>query len=210
MSEPTSWWRRNRYGVLALPVVIALAVAANGIRLDDWWWSADLRSATTGQQGEPVDFHQEYDDAVGATTRSLSVRLDDVVELDAVPQSFGDPVPVPEGLRALRVDLSFEADPDQSVYGCRLALRDADGQRYEYSSNIDTIRQAEPSPCHSLEQPGPKPPIFEGQTRGVVAGEERPPTWRTQPVVLVPAEAEITEVLLWWEQPEHLSLEIRD
>lgn len=210
MNEPVrGWWRRNRYGLFALPVVFALAVAANGIRLDDYWWDTGLRSATSGSQGEFVSYQQEYRDALGQTSRTLKVRVDGVREVAELPKEYGDPIPVPTGMRALQVDLSFEADPQQSVYGCQLALRDTQDTRYEFTANLATLSQDHPSPCHSLDHPGPKPPVFAGEARGTRPGEERPSTWTTAPIVFVPKDATITQVLMWWEKPEYLQVSVR-
>ncbi|MEO5609604.1 MAG: hypothetical protein ABIQ61_12715 [Ornithinibacter sp.] len=205
MSETQrEWLRRNRFGLLALPLVAALAVAANGIRLDDDWWNTGLRSSTSGTQGEFVRYQQGYTDALGRTSRTLKVRVDGIREVTEIPQEYGDPIAVPSGMKALEVGLSFEADPEQSIYGCQLALRDSRGVRYEFAATLANLRQNDPSPCHPLEQPGPKPPVFAGQDRETVPGEERPPTWTASPIVFVPPDAQITQVLMWWEKPEFL------
>lgn len=204
------WWRRNRWGLLALPLVAGLAVAGNGIRADDYWWNRDLRQATSGTQGEFVRYQQDYFDALGETSRTLEVRLDGVAEVTSIPASYGDPQPVPDGFRALRVDLSFRADPDQSVYGCQLGLLGRNGDRYEFRDRLADVAQDEVFPCHPFAAPGPRPPVFEGDQRGVLAGEERPEAWQMHPIVLVPEDAEVTHVLMWWEKPGHLKLRIRD
>jgi len=41
-----------------------------------------------------------------------------------------------------------------------------------------------------------------------VAGEDRPLQWTTRPVVVVPRGARITQVLLWWEQPDYLAVQL--
>jgi hypothetical protein len=42
----------------------------------------------------------------------------------------------------------------------------------------------------------------------VFPGEERPSHWTTRPVVVVPRSAKITQVLLWWEQPDYLAVQL--
>ena len=37
------WWHRNRWALLALPLLMLAVVAANAIRLGDYWWDRDLR-----------------------------------------------------------------------------------------------------------------------------------------------------------------------
>jgi len=39
-------------------------------------------------------------------------------------------------------------------------------------------------------------------------GEERPAQWTTRPVVMVPRTARIKQLLLWWEQPDYLAVEL--
>lgn len=208
-SGSEGWWRRNRLGLLAIPLLVVLVVVANGIRVEKYWWDTELRSATTAVPGEFVTFRQDYDDFLGPTSRTLAVRLDGVEELTAVPQSYGEPQSIPEGMRALQVNLSFEAEPDQSVTGCWLALVDGDGNHYEFDEGFLDISQAEPFPCHELASPGPRSPFLEGQTRDVAPGEERPESWQMAPVILVPEDAEITEARMWWQPPEYLSLPVQ-
>lgn len=207
-TDDRSWWRRNRLAVLAIPVVLVLAVAANGLRLERFWWNTEFRSATAGQQGEFVTFHQDYTDYLGSTSRTLKVRLEGVTEVAEVTKTYGGAQPIPDGVRALRVDLSFEADPEQSVSGCWLGLVDDEGTMYEFDEGFLDIAQDEPFACHELARPGPRVPTFKGQTREVTPGEERPASWQMHPVVLVPEDAEITEVRLWWELPQYLSLTV--
>ena len=42
----------------------------------------------------------------------------------------------------------------------------------------------------------------------VPAGEERPPTWSTSPVFLMPEGRRITKVLVWWGSPEYVELSV--
>lgn len=209
MSE-SSWWRRNRWALAALPFALVLALAGNASRVDSSWWARDLHAPTVGVQGEFVRFHQEYVDAVGTDSRTLEVRLDSTEDLTEIPREYSDPIEIPDGFRGVRVDLSFKADPDQSVYACQLALRGANGDRYVFDPDMVGVAQVELAPCHTFGQPGPKPALFKGGTRGVIEGEERPPEWEMHPVVLVPEGAEVTDVLIWWEMPDHLRLKIRD
>ena len=198
-----SWWRRNRLSLLALPVLLALVVGGNAIRLDDYWWNTDLRRASDATPGKFVDYTQDFHDALGDTSRSLQVRLDGVERVDSVPQTYGDPTPIPDGLTGYRVDLSFRADPDQSLRGCQLALLDDNGNRYEFRSVVDDLSQ-DASPCLVFGKEGPQVPIFEGNTRDVPPGEERPRSWETSRIVFVPDGVRVTQVALWWEQPRYL------
>ncbi len=207
-AQRPSWLRRNRWGLVSLPVVAVLAVGANAYRLGDYWWDRDLRTATVGEAGELVSYTDEYDDALGTTSRSFRVRVGELAPTRSTTSTLGDePVVVPEGAQALVVPLRFEADPDQSLYGCNLALEDTDGNRYVFDYSMTGVEQ-DPFPCLPFEQPGPRPPLFEGDTRAVVEGEERPESWSTRPVVVVPEGVRISRVLLWWETPDYLALQV--
>jgi hypothetical protein len=63
-------------------------------------------------------------------------------------------------------------------------------------------------PCVPDDNPGPQPSITAGEPRTVIHGGERPPQWTNSPVVVVPRTAKITEVLLWWEQPDYLAVRL--
>jgi hypothetical protein len=201
-----SWLRRNRWGLLALPVTAALAVGANAQRLQDYWWDKDLRhAAATGGQGEWVTWSDDFSDALGPGTRTFRVKV----------TSTGSPVSLdeeadlklPSELVGLRVMMDFEATPDQVLFGCRLALLDDNGNRYVYVPTVNGLTQ-DMWPCLPEDTPGPQPSITAGEPRTVLFGEERPPHWTTRPVVVVPRTATITEVLLWWEQPDYLAVRL--
>ena len=204
-----SWLRRNRWGLLALPVTAALAVGANAQRLHDYWWDQDLRhAAATGGRGEWVSWSDSFSDATGDATRTFRVKVTGS-ESTGTAGSPGDPteLELPSDLTGWRVTMDFEAAPDQVLFGCRLALLDDNGNRYVYRPVVND-RTQDMFPCVPGDQPGPMPSITAGEPRMVIAGDERPPHWTTRPVVVVPRTATITEVLLWWEQPDYLAVRL--
>ena len=200
-----SWLRRNRWGLVALPVTAALAVGANAQRLQDYWWDRDLRhAAATGSRDEWVTWTGSFTDATGPATRTFRVKVtsteppgrEDVAKLE-----------LPSDLTGFRVTMDFEAAPDQVLFGCRMALLDADGNRYLYRPMVNDLTQ-DIWPCVPEDRSGPRPSISAGEPRTVFPGEERPPNWTTTPVVVVPRTAKITQVLLWWEQPDYLAVQL--
>jgi hypothetical protein len=52
------------------------------------------------------------------------------------------------------------------------------------------------------------PAAVEGDVREVPDGEDRPPTWSTNPQFLVPEGVEITQVLVWWGLPDYARLDV--
>jgi hypothetical protein len=203
----TSWLRRNRWGLLALPLTAALAVGANAQRLHDYWWDQDLRLAgATGSQGEWVQWSDSFSDAAGDGTRTFRVRVTGSESIDAASAESAD-LELPSDLTGWRVTLEFEAAPDQVLFGCRLALVDDNGNRYLFRAIVNNLMQ-DMHPCVPDDNPGPQPSITAGEPRPVVYGGERPRQWTTRPVVVVPRTAKITEVLLWWEQPDYLAVRL--
>jgi hypothetical protein len=205
----TSWLRRNRWGLLALPVAAALAVGANAQRLHDYWWTVDLRNAAaTGSLGEWVTWSDDFTDALGDGTRTLRVkvsRAESTADSGAMSDVAAD-LELPPDLMGFRVTMDFEAETDQVLFGCRMALLDDAGNRYVYTPNTKGLSQ-EMSPCLLGNQEGPVPSISAGEPRTAIYGE-RPPQWTTQAVVVVPRSAKITQVLLWWEQPDYLEVKL--
>lgn len=199
-----SWWRRNRWALIALLPALALALLASSDRVSALYWSADLHDARRGTQGEWLDHHDLLATASGDRPVDVAVRLDGVTRTDTGWESSSDLV-LPPGTRAVRVDLTLRADPDEPLRGCTLAVRDADGTRYDYDWAAAGGTQPS-SPCVPAGAPGPWPE-FEGLES---SPDElpRPAEWHVAPVVVVPRDVEITEVLLWWEVPTYLELSV--
>ncbi|MCM0638439.1 hypothetical protein [Cellulomonas wangsupingiae] len=208
-SEPAppspGWWRRNRWALVALPVVLALALAASGDRVRTLWWQHDLRVPATAGADGTVAFRQRVADGGGGTLPiDVRVRLEDVSDATSLPEDME----LPPGTRAVQVDLALEADPDVVLLLCRLAVRDAQGTRYEYVANAWGASQAF-APCVPADAPGPWPPM--GDLDEALSDPEapaRPRTWSTSPVVVVPQDVEVADVVLWWQMPQHLVLEV--
>jgi hypothetical protein len=114
-----SWLRRNRWGLLALPVTAALAVGANAQRLQDYWWDKDLRLAgATGSQGEWVEWSDSFSDAAGDGTRTFRVKVTGSESIDAAgPSAESADLELPSDLTGWRVTMDFEAAPDQVLFG---------------------------------------------------------------------------------------------
>ncbi|KQY47854.1 hypothetical protein [Cellulomonas sp. Root137] len=206
-SPPTSrsWWRRNRWALVALPVALALALVAAGDRVRTLWWEQDLRRPTTVEAGETAQFHQRvYDGAGGTLPVDVEVRLDGVGEATTLPEDME----LPAGTRAVQVDLTLSADPDVVLTGCSLAVRDAAGTRYGYvASGWGALQSA--TPCVPEDAPGPWPPL--GDLEDALSDPDdlpRPATWSVSPVVVVPDGVEIADVALWWQMPHYVLLEV--
>lgn len=199
-----TWWRRNRWALLALLPALALALLASSDRVSALYWSADLHDAHRGAQGEWVEHRDRIAELGQERPIALAVRLDGVSETDTGWES-SSPLALPPGARAVRIDLSLRAAPTEPVLTCQLAVRDADGTRYDY--DYDTAGALQPaSPCVPPDATGPAPWDVDATTD---EGEPaRPQEWRVAPVVVVPEGVEITQVLLWWTPPAYLELSL--
>ncbi|PZF80841.1 hypothetical protein [Jiangella anatolica] len=199
MSAP-GWWRRNRWGLVALPVAAAAALAASSYRVEDYWWLEKPRDLADGSRGEWVEFSASQYDRTGDVPFTVRVRLDEVRTASA-PFGSEDPLELPDGVQAVAVDLTLAAAPDVPLAGCSLVLRDADGTEYEYQSSSPSISQAT-SPCVPPDARGPELDLFEGLDPDT--GPRRPDEWAVSPVVLLPEGVEVTQVLLSWGPPDGL------
>ncbi|WP_456787326.1 hypothetical protein [Cellulomonas sp. P5_C5] len=192
------WWRRNRWALAALPLVLALALVAAGDRVRSLWWMRDLRVPTTAEAGATAQFHQRMYDGADV---DVEVHLDRVDDAATLPEDLE----LPPGTRAVQVDLTLSADPDVGLTGCSLAVRDAAGTRYDYvSSGWGALQPA--VACVPEDTPGPWPSFGDADVAPTDAGP-RPGTWSVSRVIVVPDGTEVADVVLWWQEPRYVLLE---
>jgi len=198
------WWRENRFWLPAVPLALAAVLAATSYNVRDYWYDEGLRhEVATASLGERISVTDDYDDALGETSRTFSVRLERLQETDTYPFDLEDGPP-PAGTRVLKAVLDWAADPDQVLQGCTVALVDSSGRRYE---RVDSFSQT--NMCVRYGHEGPDAPDAEGEVRGTVEdGAERAPTWTTRSSFLVPDGVRITQVLVWWERPDYVALSV--
>lgn len=202
------WWRRNRWALAALPLTLALTVVSAGDRVRTMWWEQDLRRPTSAAPGTTATFRQDVRDGLGGTYPiDVQVALDEVGDARSLP----DGLELPPGTRAVQVDLTLAAEPDVTLVGCHLAVRDAEGTRYDYVSNAWGAWQPT-SPCVPQDATGPWPSLGDDLDAAVTSHDPeaapRPASWSVSPVLVVPADVEVTDVVLWWQMPQHVRLEV--
>lgn|GEM_PF-583196 len=203
------WWRRNRLALVVLPVALALALVASADRVRTLWWEQDLRRPTVASAGETVTYHQQVRDGVSGTSPvDVQVRLDGVGDTTRLP----DGMALPAGTRAVQVDLTLSADPDVVLVGCRLAVRDAAGTRYDDVAHAWGASQPT-VPCVPQDATGPWPSL--GDLDDVITAPDadappRPGTWSVSRVVVVPDGVDVADVVLWWQLPQYVLLEAAD
>ncbi|MFT4286285.1 hypothetical protein [Nocardioides sp.] len=211
-----AWLRRNRWGLVGLPVAAALLVAGNGQRVKGWWWQADLRyAAATADQGEWLTYAEDFEDAVGPATHRITFRITGLERIDSYTDQWGTTTTVSNpAYDAWRVHLDGKADPDTVLVGCSMALTEADGTRYEWADNTDNIQQDQLYPCLPADAYGPSTSISRGADERDLGGPEldpsaRAPQWSVEPVFFVPKGTEITGVMLWWQPPSYAKVSVR-
>jgi len=197
----TGWLRRNRWGLLVVPIAAAALVAGNAQRLHDYWWVKELRVVgASGQQGSWVHYSEPFSDALGASRLAVDLEVVDVRTVGSISDPIRGEVKVDtDGAMAYAVKLRFRADPKTVLIGCRMALLDAAGNRYDFDHQALGVAQ-DLYPCLQDGAEGYGNSIRVDTPRAYVDGP-RPATWTTRPVVIVPAGVRITEVRLWWDDP---------
>lgn len=224
------WWRRNRRAVLALPVAVALAVAASSSRVVLFWWPYGPHDVTRADAGELVAFSDDWQDRAGEHTRRWRVSVDavDTPPTRTVPDEDGGEVLAtvartedtgysedgevhlvsPPGTRVWRVVLTVEADPDEVLRTCRLAVVDTRGRSFEYASRVaDPVRWTlKTAPCVPADAPGPSARILDGQGPDPAEELDRPARYTTEAYVSTAADAVPAAVRVWFDHPETLEV----
>ena len=200
------WTRRNRWGLVALPLALAAALVASSDRVKLYFWDEGLHQPQRGTQGAWLDFRDTYTDSEGEHPLAVRVRLDSVAPATSGRMAT-TPLELPPGTKAVTVSLSLEADPALPLSGCRLAVRDAAGTRYDYLSEIGGNQPF--SPCVPPDAPGPDRALGDlDKGRDTSSEPARPRSWTVQPVITLPSDVDVADVVLWWDLPDYASLAV--
>lgn len=199
-----SWWSRNRWGIILLPVAIVAALAASSARVVLFWWPYGPHEVTRGVVGHPVEFTEGWIDLAGHHDRSLSLTITDVDQVSAMTSETRGTVEVttPPGTVLWAVTMHVDADPDQVLWGCHLAVLDREGRSFDndFGRGIEPSYQVKSPPCTPDGAIGPMPVLFEGQEQDPET-INRPASYTTQAYVVTPADVRPTVVRLWWNYP---------
>ncbi|RLV51129.1 hypothetical protein D9V37_04210 [Nocardioides mangrovicus] len=199
------WWRANRLWLPLVPVALVAMLAAASYHVKTFWFDDGLhRTLVTAKPGHVAAVDIPYEDTAGKTAYRFRVRVDKVTPTTTYLDSLGDRTRVQAGVSAYRVRLGFSADPSVALSGCQLTVVDAAGHQYDV--NGLPVSQ---TLCVPDGHEGPSPALYKGAKRGAVEkGHQRPRTWTTSPVVLVPTGARPVEVRVWFARPDYVSLRL--
>lgn len=202
------WWRRNRWGLVALPVAVVAALAASSYRVEAQWWLEKPRDLVHAEQGEWVTFSSSQYDRNGDLPFSVRVRLEGVRPAEELfgPISEDYELEPPAGVQAVAVDLELSAPPDVPLTTCDLVVRDTDGTEYDYQISSPSIENQATSPCVPPDARGPELDLIEGLDPDI--GPRRPDVWTVSPVVMLPEGVEVASVLLSWGPPDGLLITV--
>jgi hypothetical protein len=205
----SSWLRRNRLGLVLLPVAAALAVAASSSRYVHNYLPYEPSSVSEGVVGTPVDYAQEWQDRSGKYVRKVAVTVDGITPTTKVVDWDGEDVDakIPAGTTLWRVSLSLDAAPDQVLRSCKLIVVDTRGREYEFGSRRIQPSNLKISPCLNPGQGGPEAALVDGATHK--DEEPRPQTWSTVADVLMAEDSVPAMVRVWWEFPEVIEVPVK-
>ncbi|BCB80925.1 hypothetical protein Pflav_073350 [Phytohabitans flavus] len=115
--RPKGWWRRNRWGLIALLPVLALALAPSvNDALDQY--NRYAHEAVLPSAGGWIS----YSDA-----RMRLVSFGPATDLKTYG---GEPFQPPDKTKAWKATVEFEAADKEAIIGCDLALEDAEGRLF--------------------------------------------------------------------------------
>ncbi|MCK0112596.1 hypothetical protein MWU75_10635 [Ornithinimicrobium sp. F0845] len=205
------WWRRNRWALLALPVVLVVVALSGAGRIATFWWPLEMTDGIETQVGEMTRFTDDYVDAGGEHERTLRIAVRDVVP-DADPvTSRGEPVLgeglLPEGTRLWQLQIDVEADPETVLSGCRIALVDADGRLAERDTTL-LVWDAGWDACQPVDTANPSAQLFVDE--GEHERSTRPPAYSRTVQLLAAGDFEPIAVRVWWEPPTYLTARLPD
>lgn len=208
VTRPNTWWRRNRWALLALPLALGLVLVTGAGRIVMFWLPYELTDRVAGGFGESISFTDDYRDAEGMHERIVDIAVTSV-SADPVPtDGQGEPVAdhAPAGTRLWEVELRIEADPDMVLDGCVIGLVDAQGRVTErdttlfpWSTSLDG--------CQPVDSVNPSMVLFEGMT---TEPSTRPPAYTRTAQLLAAEDFEPVEVRVWWEPPTYLAVPLPD
>lgn len=200
MGDPVSqWWRRNRWALLALPLVLALVAVTGASRLVNFWWPARLTEPIAATVGEPLTLTVDTWDLEGEPTSfpvtlvvGPTTQVGDVTDADGMMQL----VPHVDGTRVWQTEVTITAATEHDPSGCYAEVVDSRGRTAMYSSTAVGVEGMSFTPCMP---PRSSDDLFDDTW-------VRPETYTVPVLVRLTSDVEPTELRLYWDRPEYVSV----
>ncbi|NLG22892.1 MAG: hypothetical protein GX555_15850 [Actinomycetales bacterium] len=203
------WWRRNRWGLLALPVVLVVVGASGWGRVATFWLPYEMVDSVDTEVGRMTDFTDDYVDAGGTRERSLRMAVRNVVADPQPVDVAGVPLEVlgelPGGTRLWQLEIDVEADPEMVLGGCHVALVDAAGRVTERDATL-LPWDAGWDACQPHDTVNPMAQLFVDEPERDPS--TRPPAYSKVVQLLAAADFEPVAVRVWWEPPTFLTAQL--
>lgn len=122
------WWRRNRWGLIALLPVLGLALGPKTVDAYHTYHNADPREPVQTTPGAWTTF-------AGGQLRLIELTVATVHDYN------GEPLALPSGVRPWRVAIEFRVTDTNAYAGCDLWLQDDQGRLF--SANPVELRGAD-------------------------------------------------------------------
>lgn len=194
------WWRRNIGWVIALiPLLICATLACSQRTFNQYLPRNPLnRIETQPRQGT---LHQRYTESGTAFSLDVTVSVRDVQAVDQHENVRAD-----TGAQLWRVDLDFEAEPDQVLVGCTAEL-ETDGVRYgggggKIAASNNGLSPSNSQTCTPSDTPGPSFDL-DGTTL-IETTPPRPRNWSISLTFALPTGVTPQALRLSWYAPDYL------
>jgi hypothetical protein len=174
------WWRRNRWGLVALVPALALAFYAPVHDFYQRYWFDKPRQPLSAASGGWVDY-------AGARMRLVDLR--DVTH--EVTDYDDKPFPLPAGVRIWRATLEFIAADSEKILGCRLAMESAAGSTFDANPNELSGADVRYAGC-APSGLGTPPPQYQTVAYFVLPSSARPVAVRVTLETLLPGYARLS------------------
>ncbi|WP_130865146.1 hypothetical protein [Acidipropionibacterium timonense] len=182
------WWRDNRWGLLALLLLVPLRVAANSYR-----YVQVFRPHTFSHEVRADAGGTAHLDQVAELAHPQVRRVADVTLIDAARDGGGERS-VPTGMSLWHVTFLVRADPGVPMTTCEVSLLDGEGRTYQpdvlvTGKSFSSTRTS----CVPFDNPGPS---IDPLTGALVPEGSRPPSWQVEswfalPTAVSPTQARI-------------------
>lgn len=204
-----NWWRRNRWALLAFPVVLLLALAASSDLVKPYWYDKGFHHGTVSKTAT-AHVVNHYDDGHLTYTGRGTVTVTGWSSFSrkelAGRGSAASSVQLPPHTRAWGFGLRFRAKPSQVLWGCHYGVVGNDGRFYPLNGVTAPMAPSNIYGCDPDDSPGPQPAV--GKPKLEQPASPRPGTWRKYAFGTVPDDVTPVRLRIWWSWglPRHFDI----